>query len=220
MKSGNVSSSWTRWRRHLKRKMNDVSRGISEHFMFTVPLIKMPNFSTGYCDGPANTVDLKYSGSCDRCSLIRRNLWDINMVSRAEFLFELMTLRGVITPKLFPARPENCSKDTSKAKREGRHDEKIFQENNYGIFFHFLTKTYWVSNENVVCLRQANNKFQQLFCASNLNPAVFNQITSCASVSKFSKINQDLSLVVRAKKSVLICCRSTGTDNFPPPSVW
>ena len=137
MKSGNVSSSWTRWRCHLKRKMNDVSRGISEHFMFTVPLIKMPNFSTGYCDGPANTVDLKYSGSCDRCSLIRRNLWDINMVSRAEFLFELMTLRGVITPKLFPARPENCSKDTSKAKREGRHDEKIFQENNFGIFFIF-----------------------------------------------------------------------------------
>ena len=219
MKSGNVSSSWTRWRRHLKRKMNDVSRGISEHFMFTVPLIKMPNFSTGYCDGPANTVDLKYSGSCDRCSLIRRNLWDINMVSRAEFLFELMTLRGVITPKLFPARPENCSKDTSKAKRGEAWWENLSRKQ-FRHLFHFLTKTSWVSNENVVCLRQANKKFQQLFCASNLNPAVFNQITSLSSISKFSKINQDLSLVVRAKKSVLICCRSTGTDNFPPPSVW
>ena len=136
IKSDNVSGSWTRWRCHLKRKMNDVSRGISEHFMFTVPLIKMPNFSTGYCDGPANTVDLKYSGICDRCSLIRRNLWDINMVSRAEFLFELMTLRGVITPKLFPARPENCSKDTSKAKSEGWmskiHSELISQWFVYG----------------------------------------------------------------------------------------
>ena len=59
------------------------------------------------------------------------------MVSRAEFLFELMTLRGVITAKLFTARLENCSKDTSKAKREGRHDEKIFQENNFGIVSFF-----------------------------------------------------------------------------------
>ena len=188
--------------------------------MFTVPLIKMPNFSTGYCDGPANTVDLKYSGSCDRCSLIRRNLWDINMVSRAEFLFELMALRGVITPKLLPARPENCSKDTSKAKREGRHDEKIFQENNFGIVSFFnkdLLSKRWQ------CSLLASSKQEVSTIILRLQPescSFFIQITSCSGIFKFSKINQDLSLVVRAKKSVLICCRSTGTDNFPSPSVW
>ena len=120
----------------------------------------------------------------------------------------------------FPSSTGKLQQGHVKSQKRGEAWWENLSRKQLRHFFHFLTKTYWVSNENVVCLRQANNKFQQLFCASNLNPAVFNQITSCASVSKFSKINQDLSLVVRAKKSVLICCRSTGTDNFPPPSVW